>query len=153
MRAMDVLGEHESSRRTAAVNSHEAVPLRRPLILVVEDDRHEWELYGKLLWYNGFDVIRAETGEEGLVMARRHLPDLLLLDLLLPGMDGMSVCRTLKSDPATRNIIVVVLSGRAECEYGVLMRRNGCARYLEKPIGPLRVLHEVEQLIGRAPPS
>lgn len=148
-----VLGAYEASDRAAEAEPASYREVRRPLILVVEDDRHDWELYGKLLWYNGFDVMRADTGEEGLALARRHTPDLLLLDLMLPGMDGLSVCRALKSDPATREIIVVVLSGRAEREFGVVLQRSGCARYLEKPIGPLRVLHEVERLIGRAPPS
>lgn len=135
----------------AVAGSSEAETARKPLILVVEDHPHEWELYGKLLWYNGFDVIRAATGEEGLQLARERQPDLVLLDLVLPGMDGISLCRVLREDPATRDLQVVVLSGRAEWEMGVLMKRHGCVRYLEKPIGPLRVLHEVEQLLGRAP--
>jgi len=153
MRDVDVLGVHEASSGVAGADLNESEAPRRPLVLVVEDEPHDWELYGKLLWYNGFDVIRAQTGEEGLALAKSHSPDLMLLDLMLPGMDGQSLCRALKADPATRHIVVVVLSGRSEREFGVQMQQNGCARYLEKPIGPLRVLHEVEQLIGRAPPS
>lgn len=126
--------------------------MTRKLVLVIDDERAERELYGGLLWYNGFDVAYAETGEDGLRMATEQPPDLVLLDMMLPGIDGLGVCETLKSDDRTNTVPVLALSGRREGELGPAARRLGCETYLEKPISPLEVLHEVERLIGRPPP-
>lgn len=125
----------------------------RQLILVVEDEPHDWEIYGKMLWYNGFDVLYARDGTEGLALARDYRPDLVLLDLGLPGMDGLEMCRRLKEDPATSGVPVLILTARPEGEYGDEARLAGCDRYLEKPKTPLEVLNEVESVIGPAPPG
>ena len=127
-------------------------PRRRPLVLAVEDEQHDWLIYGKLLWYNGFDVLHAHDAEEGCLLAEKHEPDLVLADLMLPGMNGLEMCRKLKTDPRTRDIPVVLLTGHKEREYGTQAREAGCVRFLEKPIGPVEVLHAVEDLVGKAPP-
>ncbi len=126
--------------------------MHRKVVLVIDDDQAERELYGRLLWYNGFDVSYAETGEDGLQLAGEQPPDLVLLDMMLPGMDGLGVCETLKTNARTHDIPVLALSGRRENELGPAARRIGCAKYLEKPISPVEVLHEIERLIGRQPP-
>lgn len=126
---------------------------QRPLVLVVEDDPHDWEIYGKLLWYNGFDVLCAADGAEGLQLAQDCRPDLVLLDLGLPEMDGLELCRRLKQHSATPDVPVVVLTARSKASFGQQARLVGCERYLEKPQSPLQVLHEVERVIGRAPPG
>lgn len=126
---------------------------RRPLVLLVEDDPADRQMYGKALWYNGFDVIEGEDGEEAVALAMEHVPDLVLVDLLLPGLNGIEVCRRLKEDPETAEIPVIALTARAEWEFGLLARDAGCLRYLEKPIGPLKVLKAVEDVVGRPPPS
>lgn len=125
---------------------------RRQLVLAVEDDEQDWQMYGKLLWYNGFDVIHAEDGEEGLRMAREYLPDIVLADLMLPRLDGIDMCRALKEDPETAPIPVVVLTARRWREFGARARGAGCDVFLEKPIGPVAVLHLVEDMVGRPPP-
>lgn len=124
----------------------------RQLVLVIEDDPNDWEIYGKILWYNGFDVLCAANGVEGLKVAEEYRPDLILLDLGLPEMDGLELCRQLKQGPAA-SAPVIVLSAQPESEYGEAARREGCTRYLEKPQGPLDVLHAVEDVIGPAPPD
>jgi len=125
--------------------------VHRKLVLVIDDNDAERELYGRLLWYNGFDVAYAETGEKGLDLARRQQPDLVLLDMMLPGIDGLEVCGKLKGDESASRVPVVALSGRSVRDLGPAAIGLGCARYLEKPISPLEVLYEVEQLIGRPP--
>jgi two-component system, OmpR family, phosphate regulon response regulator PhoB len=125
----------------------------RPLVLLVEDDAHDREIYGKTLWYNGFDIIQGENGEEAVALAREHSPDLVVVDLLLPKLNGIEVCRRLKADPKTSQIPVIALTARAEREFGLLARDAGCMAYLEKPIGPLKVLEAVESIVGRPPPS
>lgn len=121
-------------------------------VLFIEDNAAERELYGQLLWYNGFDVAFAETGEDGLRLASEEPPDLVLLDMMLPGIDGVEVCDMLKRDVRTHDVPVLALSGRSRRELGSAARSVGCANYLEKPISPLEVLYEVERLIGRPPP-
>lgn len=123
----------------------------RPVILVVEDDEHEQEIYGRVLWYNGFDVVFARDATEGLELARRHRPDLALLDLMLPGVDGLTLCATLHRDPATMDMPVLVLSALPADKAAGAARKFGCLRYLEKPTSPVEVLHAVEAVIGRAP--
>ena len=125
---------------------------KRQLVLVAEDERHDFEIYGKVLWYNGFDVIHAADGEEGLRLVREADPDLVVLDLILPKIDGLELCRRIKEDEDTRDIPVIMLTARAEREYGRPAREAGALRYLEKPIGPVEVLHIVEDVIGRPPP-
>jgi CheY-like chemotaxis protein len=127
--------------------------VERKLVLVIDDNDAERELYGGLLWYNGFDVAFADTGEGGVRRARERTPDLVLLDLMLPDIDGVSVCSILKDDDDTSEVPVVALSGRSEREMGHAARTAGCANYLEKPISPLDVLYEIERLIGRPPPQ
>ena len=126
---------------------------KRQLVIVVEDERHEWEIYGKILWYNGFDVLHAEDGEEALDLIRGHRPDLIILDLMLPKVDGLEICRRVKAERSMAEIPVIALSARSEREYGSRARAAGFTGYLEKPIGPLAVLRAVEDIIGRPPPA
>lgn len=125
----------------------------RPLVLVVEDNPHDWEIYGKILWYNGFDVLYAADGTEGLRLSLEHLPDLVLLDVGLPDMTGLELCDELRGHDGSASIPVVILSARPRAEYEPRALRAGCALYMEKPAGPLDVLKEVERLIGRPPRS
>jgi DNA-binding response OmpR family regulator len=124
----------------------------RPLVLLVEDDPNELEIYGKVLWYNGFDLIQRGDGDEGVAAAREYVPDLVLVDLLLPGANGIEVCRRIRADPRTAHVPVVALTAQSEEEFGLLARGVGCQRYLEKPIGALDVLKVVEEVVGRPPP-
>lgn len=146
------------SRQRAAVARPEGRPRsagqrRRQLLVVAEDERHDWEIYGKLLWYNGFDVLHAEDGQAALDLIRDYIPDLVILDLMLPKLDGLKVCRRMKSESETEDIPVLALSARSERAYGDRCREAGFIGYLEKPIGPLAVLRTVEELIGRPPPA
>lgn len=125
----------------------------RPLVLVVEDNPHDWEIYGKILWYNGFDVLYAAEGSRGLRLCAEHSPDLVLLDVGLPDMTGLELCEALRADPRTEAIPVMILSARPREEYEAQAAAAGCVKYLEKPVGPVEVLREVERLVGRPPPS
>jgi CheY-like chemotaxis protein len=147
---------HHDTRRPdqpeAAPRRPTRTPRTRPLILLAEDDAHDSEIYGKTLWYNGYDVIHGGDGEAALELARRHAPDLVLVDLLLPRINGIDLCRQLRAEPSLRDIPLIALTARAEQEFGLLARDAGCSGYLEKPIGPFAVLEAVERMIGRAPP-
>jgi two-component system response regulator ResD len=122
----------------------------RQLVLLAEDDPHDLDIYGRTLWYNGFDVLEAADGERALELARLHKPDLVLVDLLLPGLTGIEVCRRIREDGLASPVIA--LTARAREDFGDIAREAGCIDYLEKPVGPLDVLRTVERVIGRPPP-
>ena len=103
-------------------------------ILIIEDNPLNLELATDLLEANGFTVDSAQTAEEGLRLARERLPDLVLMDFSLPGMDGLSATRHLKSDPATRHLTVVGLTAHAMKGDEALALKAGCDGYLTKPI-------------------
>ena len=103
-------------------------------ILIIEDEEPISELIKLTLESGGFsNIITAFDGETGLSAARNQLPDLILLDLMLPGMDGLSVCRKLKRDDATRNIPVIMLTARSEESDIVVGLELGASDYIVKP--------------------
>ncbi|MBI3850584.1 MAG: response regulator [Verrucomicrobia bacterium] len=103
-------------------------------ILIIEDNRLNLELATDLLEANGFNVASAQSAEEGLRLARALLPDLVLMDISLPGMDGLCATKALKADPATRHLKVVGLTAHAMKGDAEIARHAGCAGYLTKPI-------------------
>ena len=119
-------------------------------VLLVEDDAGDRNMYGNILWYNGYNVIVAEDGEAGLRLAHEQQPDLIILDLQLPLLHGLELNSRLKQDNDTKNIPVIALTGRRLSEFGGNAHVLGYARFLEKPVSPLQVLREVETLIGPA---
>lgn len=123
----------------------------RQLVLLVDDDPHDREIYGRILCYNGFDVICADDGGSGMRLARRFVPDIVLLDIGLPDLHGLDLCSTLRTQEDTCEIPVIALSAYAEARMGEQARLAGCTRYIEKPASPVAVLHEIEQLVGKPP--
>jgi CheY-like chemotaxis protein len=103
-------------------------------ILIIEDNLLNLELATDLLEANGFVVHSAPTAEEGLRMARELLPDLVLMDLGLPGMDGLCATKNLKANPATRHITVVGHTAHAMKGDKEIALNAGCDGYLTKPI-------------------
>jgi CheY-like chemotaxis protein len=118
-------------------------PKARPAILLVEDYDDAREMYRDYLEYAGFDVETARDGHEALAKARAILPDLILMDLSLPGMDGWEATRVLKRDPATRHIVVVALSAHALAAEGERARVAGCDGFIAKPCLPPDLVEEM----------
>ena len=117
------------------------------LILIVEDDTDNREGYAEYLTYLGYRVAQAADGESALKAARRLHPDVILLDLALPVLDGWEVARQVKSDPRTRDILVVALSA---CVFPSDVKRatsSGCDLFLDKPCYPQTVADEIQRLI------
>ena len=103
-------------------------------ILIIEDNPLNLELATDLLEARGFDVSSARTAEEGLRKASEILPNLVLMDISLPGMDGLCATKALKADPATRHLTVVGLTAHAMKGDEEIARNAGCDGYLTKPI-------------------
>ena len=103
-------------------------------ILVVEDNERNLKLVRDVLQYAGYDIIEARTGEHGVHLARAHPPDLVLMDLQLPGIDGQQAMRQLRDDERTSHIPVVALTASVMNDDRARVLQAGFDGYLEKPI-------------------
>ena len=119
-------------------------------ILIFEDNRLNLELATDLLEANGFVVSSAPAAEEGLRMAREALPDLVLMDLGLPGMDGLCATKDLKTNPATRHLKVVGLTAHAMKGDTEIAFKAGCDGYLTKPIDTRTFIETITRFIVSA---
>ena len=119
-------------------------------ILIIEDNPLNLELAADLLEVNGFQVASAPTAEEGLRLARELLPDLILMDFSLPGMDGLTATRHLKAEPATSHLTVVGLTANAMKGDEETALSAGCDGYLTKPINTRTFIASVTGFIESA---
>jgi len=119
-------------------------------ILIVEDQLELRAMNAFFLECQGYRVLATGNGMEAVRSAREQRPDLIIMDLSVPGMDGFRATRELKEDPVTRNIPVVVLTAHSYGSAGRRAREAGCDAFLMKPCPPQRLLREVEQRIGPA---
>ena len=119
-------------------------------ILIIEDNLLNLELATDLLEANGFAVASAPTAEEGLELARELEPDLVLMDFGLPGMDGLSATKNLKTDPATRHLTIVGLTAHAMKGDEELALSAGCDGYLTKPIDTRTFVATVKNFLAFA---
>jgi len=119
-------------------------------ILIVEDQLELRAMNAFYLECQGYRVLAAANGEEAVRSAREARPDLIIMDLSVPVMDGFTATREIKHDPATRDIPVVVLTAHSYGSAGRRAREAGCDAFLMKPCPPQRLLREVQQRIGPA---
>lgn len=118
-------------------------------ILVIEDEEDILELVSFNLKKEGFKVSGALTGEDGLELARKEHPDLIVLDLMLPGIDGLEVCRSLKKDSETRGIAVIMLTAKSEETDIVVGLELGAEDYVTKPFSPKVLLARIRTVLRR----
>ena len=124
-----------------------------PLILVVEDYDDAREMYVEYLTFTGFRVESATNGLEAIDMTQRLKPDLVLMDLALPKLDGWEATRRLKSDPATARIPVIALTGHALAGHAERAREAGCDSFITKPCVPDELVAEISRVLGISSPS
>jgi two-component system cell cycle response regulator DivK len=120
-----------------------------PLILLVEDFDDAREMYREFLEFSGFRVITARDGREALEQARELDPDLVLMDLSLPGIDGWEATRILKNDAATSHLTIVALSAHALAAEGERARKAGCDGFIAKPCLPGDLLTQIATYLGQ----
>jgi phosphate regulon transcriptional regulator PhoB len=123
--------------------------MAKPAILVVEDDVDILRLITYNLETSGFDVATAQDGYEALALARRRVPDLIILDLMLPGLDGLEVCKELKRSDSTRKIPVLMLTARAEEVDRIVGLELGADDYVVKPFSPRELILRVRAILKR----
>lgn len=121
-----------------------------PKVLIADDELFMLRLIEASLRKGGFTVIACRTGEEALTRAHAEPPALVVLDLVMPGIDGLEVLRRLRQEPSTQDIPVIVLSGKGEAISGVEAEAAGATLFLSKPFSPTRLLGEVRRLLSPA---
>jgi len=123
--------------------------MAREKILVVEDEEDILELIKYNLTKEGYQVSTSTTGESAIESARRVVPDLILLDIMLPGMDGLEVCRLLKRDPVTEKIPIIMLTAKGEESDIITGLEIGADDYMPKPFSPKIVIARIRNLLRR----
>lgn len=115
-------------------------------ILVVDDSPTERFFVTDLLTKNGYQVITAENGEEGIAKAKAEMPDLVIMDVVMPGLNGYQATRTLTRDEATKNIPVIVCTSKGQETDKIWGLRQGAMDYLVKPVNPEELLQKIAAL-------
>ena len=119
------------------------------IIMVVDDEELTRQLIGHFLTRAGYTVLEAANGREALKHLATVLPDLIIMDVLMPDIDGFTTIRQIRADPQTTHIPIIFLSSRADvlAEHEGLLA--GAQRYLTKPLGLMNIVQEVQNLLGK----
>jgi len=116
-------------------------------ILVVEDQEDNRRIVRDLLTSAGYEMIEAATGEEGVALAETHRPDLILMDIQLPGLDGYEATRRIKANPALRGIPVIAVTSYALSGDDARAFEAGCDAYVAKPFSPRALLAKIREFV------
>jgi two-component system cell cycle response regulator DivK len=130
------------------IRRHSGMADSSKTVLLVEDNEDNRTVYRTILEHFGYQVIEARNGEDGIRMAREDHPDLILMDISIPLIDGWEATKILKADPATSTIPIIALTAHALATDRAKAQEVGCDGYLAKPCEPRRVVAEVEKFIG-----
>jgi DNA-binding response OmpR family regulator len=120
----------------------------RKKILVVDDSKTATMMATMVLGKGAYDIVTAVDGEDGVRKAFDSKPDLIVLDLMMPKMDGFEACRRLRSSPDTQAIPIIMLTTRGEAEFVERSYETGCTDYCTKPINAVELLAKVRNCIG-----
>jgi len=119
------------------------------LILIIEDNEKNRRLVRDVLQFKGYETIESETGEEGVELARSRQPALVLMDIQLPGIDGITALKRLREDPATRGIRVMAVTASAMTQDRQTILASGFDGYQSKPINVKGFLEAVQEMLAR----
>jgi len=117
-------------------------------ILIIEDNPDNMKLMTFILEKNGFQTLKAFTGQDGIDMAREKTPDLVLLDIQLPDMDGIEVLKAIRSCGTDKALPVIAVTSYAMDGDRQRLMASGCTGYIEKPINPLTIIAEIQRYAG-----
>jgi CheY-like chemotaxis protein len=126
------------------------MPSAPKTVLLVEDNEDNRIVYSTILRHFGYRVMEALNGEEGIATARAEKPDLILMDISIPIIDGWEATQVLKHDPETRHIPIIALTAHALASDRERAMQVGCDGYLAKPCEPRAVVAEVQRFLGQA---
>jgi two-component system, OmpR family, alkaline phosphatase synthesis response regulator PhoP len=149
IRAMEEVKAGMATRRRTAESAPAGSTKGGPRVLVVEDEQDVAELIRYNLAKEGFDVVLVANGADALKRAREIKPEIILLDIMVPQLNGWEVCRRLKQDPETRTISVIMVTGRVEEGDKVLGFEMGADDYVTKPFSPRELVARIRAVIRR----
>jgi two-component system alkaline phosphatase synthesis response regulator PhoP len=118
-------------------------------ILIADDEPDILEIIQFNLQQEGFEVVTAKNGDEAIELAKRHLPDLIILDIMMPGKNGIEVCKILRTQPAFKETLIIFLSALSDESTEISGLETGADDYLTKPISPKILLSKVNALFRR----
>jgi adenylate cyclase len=118
-----------------------------PRILIVDDNEANRDILDARLQVHGYELLQAADGEEALLAARQHLPDLILLDVMMPKLDGIEVCRRLKGDAALPYMPIILVTAKADSKDVVAGLEAGADEYLTKPIDQIALVARVKSVL------
>ena len=124
--------------------------MKAKLVLLVEDEPDAVDIGTTILRHHGYRVLVADTGEEAIALAHEHHPDVIVMDVMLPGADGWVTTERLRDSSATAGIPILMLTVRAMAPDRDKSFAAGADSYISKPVDPKRILEEIERLIGTA---
>jgi two-component system cell cycle response regulator DivK len=142
--------ENRRSRRTSTPVPAAPRPDRIPLVLVADDYADTRIIYAESLRFAGFRVAEAANGQEAIDAARELEPDVVVMDLSMPVMDGWEATRRLKADPKTKNIRIMAVTAHAEGAHRLLAWRAGCDDFFSKPVLPHQLISRIKHYLGAA---
>ena len=122
-------------------------------ILIVDDETYILNILDFSLDSEGFEVVTAADGEQALFRTDELQPDLIILDVMMPKLDGFEVCRAIKAKQETKDIPVILLSAKDSEKDKRKGKEAGCDRYMTKPFSPLRLIETVQELLGTRQPD
>jgi len=131
------------------MNSQKGVVIIPKKILIIEDDPSFSRAINHIIQKEGYDVITASNGMTGLRMAREEKPDLLILDVMLPGLDGFEICNRLRNDPQTATLPIIMLSAKGQEADKATGLKVGANEYLTKPVDRVLLLDKLTSLLGK----
>jgi CheY-like chemotaxis protein len=127
----------------------EAAPASLPRVLCIDDDRLLLGLFSDALAARGFQTLFATDGPSGIAKAKQERPDLILLDLMMPRMNGFEVCRQLRADPTLKDTPIIILTAVEDPSLDLKGRQVGATLSLRKPFGPADLVSTIQRVLGR----
>ena len=118
------------------------------VILIIDDSPTELHLFQNMLEKSGFDVLVADSGEDGIRQAQNSYPDCILMDVVMPGMNGFQATRKLTQDPGTRNIPVIMITTKNQETDRIWGMRQGAVEYLMKPVTPKDLVAKINAVMA-----
>lgn len=118
-------------------------------ILIVDDEEKVRGLVEVTLSISELKILHASSGEEGLMKARESMPDIILLDVMMPGLDGIEVCRLLKKDPATKDIYIIMLTAKGQQADKKKGFAAGADEYFVKPFSPMNLIDKIDKILNK----
>lgn len=118
-------------------------------ILIVDDSPTEIHVLSTILESNGYQIVTADSGESGVEVAKAELPDLILMDVVMPGLNGFQATRQLKKEPSTSHIPVVIVTTKDQETDKIWGMRQGAKDYLTKPVDEGNLINTIQAILGR----